>query len=265
MITENSPIAVLDHGFVALRNLAGPTRRVTYTKNPDTDQEETFYRAFDADDTDPANAARLSFGKLDMEGRDYEAEMKLTHYLMRNKHMTPFEMIVVWLEMKLPIFVARQFVRHGTARLNEVSGRYKELPAEWYIPHLADVVLQAKDKKQGGVLADLSDVIQRQQAFMFRERLNGDCQRSYDSYRESIAAGIAMEQARLHLHVNHYTHWLWKQDLRNLFGFLVLRDHGHAQREAQHYARAITQLLDPHIPGLMNLYREIMRGEGKTP
>ncbi len=101
-------IDVLDHGFVLLRNAAGPTRRV--------DQE------FDADDTDPANAARMSFDNMD-SGRTREEDLKLCNYLMKNWHTTPFESIELWIEMKMPIFVARQFVRHRTVSINEVSSQ----------------------------------------------------------------------------------------------------------------------------------------------
>lgn len=257
---------VLDHGFVTLRNLAGPTRRIS-RGNVDnvfvdgarvTQMLTEDLRFFDADDTDVANAARMSFEGQDME-RTYEIEMKLNRYLAKNKHMTPFESIEVWLEMKLPIFVARQFVRHRTATLNELSARYKELPGEFYIPAIQDVVLQTADKKQGGVLVDLDDEEQVLRALRFMGRLRDDCNRSYAHYEESVGDGIALEQSRLHLHVNHYTHWLWKQDLRNLFHFLALRDHSHAQREAQQYARAVIGLLQPHIPGLMALFDEVMR------
>ena len=242
---------VLDHGFVVLRNLSGPTRRTIQGS-----LNAPMSRAFDADDTDPANAARMSFDGQDQD-RTYEAEMKLNRYLMKNKHMTPFEMVVVWLEMKLPLFVARQFVRHGTARLNEISGRYVKLPAEWYIP--AIVGASATDKKQGASDQALAPLIQT----AFQSDLNGQCKESYRLYENYIRDGVANEHARLFLHVNHYTHWLWKQDLRNLMGFLLLRDHAHAQIEAQLYAQAITQLLAPHIPGLMQLYEDIMKGEGK--
>lgn len=266
---EANKIKVLDHGFVQLRNLAGPTRRALQDPLPNGEPHDVAnilpggleWRPFDADDTDPANAARMSFDGMDQD-RDYGTEMKLNRYLLKNRHMTPFEMVVVWLEMKLPIFVARQFVRHGTARLNEVSARYVQLPSEWYTPELASVLIQSKDKKQGGIPVDLIDPEQYAIAQGFVTRLDDDCHNSYVHYQRSISDGIAMEQARLHLHVNHYTHWLWKQDLRNMFGFLLLRDHGHAQQEAQAYAKAITQLLDPHIPGLMQLYRDIVRGEG---
>jgi thymidylate synthase (FAD) len=230
-------IQVLDHGFVQLRNIAGPTRRPL--------------ALFDANDTDPANSARMSFDGMDME-RSYEVEMKLNHYLLKNKHMTPFESIEVWLEMKLPIFVARQFVRHRTAALNEVSGRYVTLPQEWYIPEIVGGT--AKDKKQGQ-----EDNLPFHVQSWFKTQLDTTCNDSYELYTVAIANGVAPEHARLFLHVNHYTHWLWKQDLRNMLGFLVLRDHSHAQIEAQMYAQAITKLLEPQIPGIMKLYEELMK------
>ena len=246
MIKLGNPntVQVLDHGAVLLRNLAGPTRR--------PEQE------FDASDVDPANSARMSFDGMDLE-RSYQMEMKLNKYLMENKHATPFESIEVWLEMKLPIFVARQFVRHRTAAINEVSGRYVQLPAEWYIPTLEDVIIQTADKKQGGRLVNLNDPDEVSKAVAYRNRLETNCKNCYESYQMSIADGIAMEQARLDLHLNHYTHWLWKQDLRNMLGFLVLRDHSHAQREAQLYAKAIISLLEPQLPGLMKLYGELLK------
>lgn len=247
---------VLDHGFVVLRNLAGPTRRTWTVRGGET---TTFN--FDADDTDPANAARMSFDGTDKE-RTYEIEMKLNRYLLANKHMTPFEMIEVWLEMKLPIFVARQLVRHRTAGINEISGRYVQLPAEWYIPVLGDVELQTPSKKQGGRTIDPGNPEEVEKALHYTRRLNLNCESSYAAYKEAIADGIAMEQARLHLHLNHYTHWLFKMDLRNLMHLLALRDHSHAQQESRRYAVAVTELLEPHIPGLMGLYRELVKVPG---
>lgn len=227
---------VLDHGFVTLRNIAGPTRRAG--------------AEFDASDVDVANSARMSFDASDLE-RSYEIEMKLNRYLLANKHMTPFESIEVWLEMKLPIFVARQFVRHRTAALNEVSGRYVTLPAEWYIP---DVVGgRAANKKQGQ--EDNLDALEQE---MFKFNLNDHCEKGYRAYSVAIQRGVAPEHARLFLSLNHYTHWLWKQDLRNLMHFLALRTHSHAQVEAQAYANAVVELLEPTIPGLINLYKELV-------
>lgn len=243
---------VLDHGFVTLRNLAGPTRRIAkdnkkFLQNDRIDGADEL-RAFDADDTDVANSARMSFGGTDGE-RTYEMEMKLNRYLLANKHMTPFESIEVWLEMKLPIFVARQFVRHRTAALNEISGRYVTLPAEWYIPEV--VGGKAKDKKQGQE-DNLSGMAQT----IFRTQLDEHCKAGYKLYTEAIEAGVAAEHARLHLSLNHYTHWLMKMNLRNLFHFLSLRKHSHAQVEARAYAFAIIELLEPQIPGLMQLFNE---------
>ena len=243
-MTEHT-IAVLDHGFVTLRNLAGPTRRPVLTLN------NKVIRDFDADDTDPANAARMSFDNIDMF-RPEEADHKLARYLMKNRHTSPFEMISVWLEMKLPIFVARQFVRHRTVRLNEVSGRYITLPAEWYIPEV--VGGKAKRAKQGQ-----EDNLSPEAQAQFKKDLNEACAVSYDMYREYIAEGVAPEHARMLLHLNHYTHWLWNQDLHNLMHFLSLRDHSHAQVEAQAYARAITDLLRSHLPVSMSLYDEFRR------
>jgi thymidylate synthase (FAD) len=252
----NNTIKVLDHGFVTLRNLAGPTRRQTHhivdEKSAEGEPIEAI-RPFDADDTDPANSARMSFDASDLY-RTYETEMKLNCYLLTHKHMTPFENIEVWLEMKLPIFVARQFVRHRTFSLNEVSGRYVTLPAEWYIPE--NVGAAPKDKKQGqsgGLDQDLSEE--------FKYHLNSTCEDNYAKYTAAIGNGIAPEHARLFLSLNHYTHWTMKANLRNIFHFLALRDHSHAQAEAQVYAKAVTQLLEPHIPGLMGLYREIIKGD----
>lgn len=248
-------IKVLDHGFVTLRNLAGPTRR----QGEHDDQHAGFVssgaipRHFDADDIDVANSARMSFDASDRE-RSYEIEMKLNRYLLANKHMTPFESIEVWLEMKLPIFVARQFVRHRTCTINEVSGRYVTLPAEWYIPEVVG------GKPVGGAKQGQSDTLPASVQLVFKDHLDLQCRISYQKYLEWMERGVAPEHARMFLHLNHYTHWLWKQDLRNMMHFLALRDHGHAQVEAQRYAQAITQLLEPHIPGLMALYRELVKG-----
>jgi len=237
-------ISVLDHGFVKLNNLSGPTRRL------DT--------AFDANDVDAANVARMSFGASNRD-RTYEVEMKLNRYLAQHKHMGPFEQVVVWLEMKMPIFVARQFVRHRTASINEVSGRYVKLPEEWYVRPLERFQRQPEDKKQGGVVVDLSKPEDLAFAKRRQAAIIEDCQRSYQNYQEAITDGLAYEQARDHLHLNHYTHWAWCQDLRNLFHLLALRDDPHAQWESQEYARAIIKWLEPHLPGLMELFEEFWR------
>jgi len=236
---------VLDHGFVALRNVAGPTRR-TFDSTVTSSEAHHTVRRFDADDIDPANAARMSFDMTDKD-RTREADLKLCDYLMRNRHTTPFEMIEVWLEMKLPIFVARQFVRHRTVTINEVSGRYVTLPAEWYVPQV--VGGKPPHAKQGQV-----DTLPEELQAAFRADLEDDCQRSYRRYLTHIQAGVAAEHARMLLHLNHYTHWLWKQDLHNIFHFLSLRDHSHAQVEARAYAYAVDTLIRVALPECMALY-----------
>lgn len=223
---------VLDHGFVRLRNLAGPTRRASCT--------------FDADDVDPANSARMSFGKTD-SGRTREQDLKLAEYLTKHRHTTPIEMIEVWCEMKLPIFVARQFVRHRTVSINEISGRYVTLPEEWYIPET--VGGKAKTAKQGQ-----EDNLEPEVQTEFKDCLNNLCRASYHCYLDAISQGVAPEHARMMLHLNHYTHWLWKQNLHNLMHFMSLRADSHAQIEAQQYAVAVYELLKEHLPHSMELF-----------
>lgn len=235
-------IYCLDHGFVRLRNIAGPTRRTSLE--------------FDATDIDAPNAARFSFEGQDKEGRSEQADLRLADYLLRNWHTGPFEQIVVWLEMKLPIFVARQFVRHRTARLNEASGRYVQLPREFYIPDVETVLMQADDKKQGGRPVTPEE---RYIALEYIRNLATQCAYSYELYKEAIFNNIAMEQARLFLHLNHYTHWIYQIDMHNLMNLLARRDHGHAQNEAQVYAQAIDQLIRRVLPHTMELYDKYRR------
>lgn len=235
---------VLDHGFVLLRNISGPTRRIY------EDHDSKYFREFDADDIDPANAARMSFDQMD-SGRTREEDLKLADYLLRSGHTGPFEQIQVWLEMKMPIFVARQFVRHRTTRLNEVSGRYVTLPAEWYIPEV--VGGKAKNAKQGQ--ADNLTPIQQEQ---FKFALDRHANRGYVAYTGAIADGVAPEHARMFLSLNHYTHWIWNQDLHNLMHFLRLRAHSHAQIEAQKYAKAIIDLIRMRLPHSMALFDKYM-------
>lgn len=236
---------VLDHGFVKLRNLSGPTRRIHNHDGPHLEM-----RAFDADDTDAAQSARMSFDQLDSE-RTYAQDMKLSRYLLNNRHTSPFEMIQVWVEVKVPIFVDRQFVRHRTWRRNESSGRYITLPPEWYIPEV--VGGKAPNAKQGQT--DNLDAFWQEQ---FKRDLGDACRDNYKSYLYYIEKGVAPEHARMFLHLNHYVHWLGNVDLGNMFSFLALRAHSHAQIEAQAYAYALIELLRPHLPGLMQLFDELV-------
>lgn len=242
---------VLDHGFVILRNISGPTRRIALDEKQmlaGNRVDEGNIREFDADDTDPAQAARMSFDQMDSE-RTYQQDMKLAEYLLVNEHTSPFEMIQIWIEVKAPIFVDRQLVRHRTWRRNETSGRYTVLPEEWYIPSV--VGGKSATKKQGQE-DNLPEALQD----CFRRRLDDSCKLDYMAYKDVLGLGVAPEHARMFLHLNHYVHWLGNVDLANMFHFLKLRTHEHAQIEARQYAWAIVHLLEPHLPGLMALFNK---------
>jgi len=231
-------INVLDHGYVILRNIAGPIRRDN--------------QLFDADDTDPANAARFSFDAADKETRSREADLKLARYLLRNKHTTPFEMIEVWLEMQMPIFVARQFVRHRTVSINEVSARYVKLPHYFYIPDPEVVGVKGASQKQGRTIG--GEVNSSAHEFIGNLQQQGN--RAYVIYEDAIAAGIPNEIARCVLPLNIYTKWIWNQDLHNMMHFLRLRLHEHAQYESRCYAQAIHELLTRVLPETMKMFDE---------
>lgn len=232
---------VLDHGFIKIHNMAGPTRRATSLDE------------FDANDVDPPNVARMSFGEMNGERTEVE-DLKLAEYLMSNWHTGPFEQIEIWVEMKLPIFVARQWVRHRTASLNEVSGRYIQLPAEWYIPELENVGIKAASNKQGREIPAASGESELDLARKFCYFLNASCEDSYEGYETALSEGIPTELARLFLHLNHYTHWMWKQDLHNMMHLLSLREDSHAQYEICQYAHAIANALREQLPHSMKLY-----------
>lgn len=234
---EDNKINLLDHGFVKLHNVSGPIRRSSH--------------AFDAVDTDPAAVARISFDNFESV-RTTEDDLKLCDYLMRNWHTGPFEMVEIWLEMKLPIFLARQWIRHRTASVNEVSGRYAVLPAEWYIPEV--VGGKAPNAKQGQ-----ADNLSSDAQYQFRQELDAHCTEGYANYLYHIAHGVAPEHARLFLSLNHYTHWVWKQDLHNMMHLLSLRVDSHAQIEAQLYADSIIDLLRAILPESMKLFDKYRR------
>ena len=247
-------INCLDHGFVKILNISGPVRRqritaddIFYNNNEDYNTD----RPFDADSIDIARSARICFDNFEEE-RNREQDLKLVDYLLHNHHTSPVEMIECWFEMKLPIFIARQFIRHRTGTVNEVSARYTVLPKEWYIPEI--VGGKSKSNKQGQ-----EDSICKEDQQWFKGKLNKQCNTSYEFYDQSLKAGIAPEHARFFLHVNHYTHWIWKQDLHNLFHFLALRLHEHAQVEARVYAEAIYNILKVYLPEVMEMFDKYRR------
>ena len=204
------PVPVLDHGFVRVVDYMG-------------------------DDAAIVQAARVSYGSVTRKSRD---DAGLIRYLMRHWHSTPFEMCEIKLHVKLPVFVARQWIRHRTANVNEYSARYSILDREFYIPAPEHLAAQSTTNRQGR-----GDLLEGDAAARVLEILKGDSGRAYDHYEEMLGGedrpGLARELARMNLPMNIYTQWYWKTDLHNLFHFLRLRADSHAQYEIRAYAEAI--------------------------
>lgn len=195
-------------------------------------------------------SARVSHDAAWRAGEDEGKDTKLIGYLMRNRHTTPFESVVFTFEVKAPIFVFRQWHRHRTWSFNEISARYSELPEEYYIPEVSKITTQSANNKQ-----------QREgDAIFFADRcqqlIDASCKEAFDSYRELLALGCPRELARGVLPVNTYSKMFATIDLHNLFGFLRLRDHSHAQYEIQVYARAMLELITPVVPVAVAAFKE---------
>ena len=206
----DAEIKVLDHGFVRLVDYMGNDRRIV-------------------------QAARVSYGEGTKTFRD---DAILIDYLLRHQHTSPFEHVVLELHCKLPIFVARQWIRHRTARINEISGRYSVMENEFYLPPRDQIKGQSEDNKQARSLHELPPEIQEK----VLEILRRDQGNVYASYQELLNDGIARELARVNLPLSMYTQWYWQMDLHNLLHFLELRMDSHAQWEIREYANAIAQI-----------------------
>lgn len=220
-----TPIPVLDHGFVRLVDYMG-------------------------DDGAVVQAARVSYGRGTQKVRD---DRGLIRYLMRHQHTTPFEMCEIKFHVKLPIFVARQWVRHRSANINEISGRYSILDKEFYLPSPEHVGVQSSSNRQGR-----AEPLSADQTRFVLDTLREDAERCYAHYeaflleeKESHPSHhqpLARELARMNLTLNTYTQWYWKIDLHNLFHFLRLRMDSHAQYEIRVYAEAMAQLVQKWVP-----------------
>ena len=191
------------------------------------------------DDKAIADAARVSTGSKGNEARD----AKLIAYLYKHSHMTPFEMCEAKFHIKAPLFITRQWMRHRAGSFNEASARYKELEPEFYIPSPTEYRTPHPTNKQasGGLL----------HASVGREANRHVTDASYNAwynYKELLNMGVVREQARMVLPTNIYTEFYWKVDLRNLLGFLALRNHEGAQSEIQAYARAIQLMVRDWVP-----------------
>ena len=205
--------------------------------------DKGFVRLVDSMGSDAAivQAARVSYGKGTTK---VSRDRALIRYLMRHHHSTPFEMVELKFHAKMPIFVARQWVRHRTANINEYSLRYSEAVDDFYIPRPENVHFQSKWNKQGREMAVVPAELKAKTVAYFKEM----SQRSYELYTELNEAGIARELARAVLPVNLYTQWYWKNDLHNTFHFLRLRMDDHAQYEIQVYATAMAEMVKRVVP-----------------
>ena len=220
-------ISVLDHGFVRVIDYMG-------------------------DDTSIVQAARVSYGK---GTKKVSTDSGLIKYLMRHWHSTPFEMCEIKYHVKLPIFIARQWIRHRTANVNEYSARYSILDKEFYLPKNEHLAAQSKSNRQGR-----GEVLQGEQAKKVLNLLKNDAERTYDNYETMLnerydgsvvdenETGLARELARMNLTLNTYTQWYWKTDLLNLMNFLRLRADHHAQYEIRAYADVMLNTLKRWVP-----------------
>jgi len=220
-------IPVLDHGFIRVIDYMG-------------------------DDTSIVQSARVSYGK---GTKKVSTDEGLIRYLMRHWHSTPFEMCEIKYHVKLPIFIARQWIRHRTANVNEYSARYSILDKEFYIPAKEQLSAQATNNRQGR-----GDLITGEQADEVLKILKDDAVRTYDNYEKMLnerfdgtiidekKSGLARELARMNLTLNSYTQWYWKTDLLNLMNFLFLRGDSHAQYEIRVYAEKMLDTVKKWVP-----------------
>jgi len=220
-------IPVLDHGFIRVVDYMG-------------------------DDSSVVQAARVSYGK---GTKKVSTDAGLIKYLMRHWHSTPFEMCEIKYHVKLPIFIARQWIRHRTANVNEYSARYSILDKEFYLPTPEHLAAQSKNNRQGR-----GDILKGDQAKQVLDLLKKDAEQTYKNYEEMLnerydgsvidekRSGLARELARMNLTLNTYTQWYWKTDLLNLMNFLRLRADDHAQYEIRAYATAMLDTLKKWVP-----------------
>ena len=224
-------IPVLDHGLVRVVDYMG-------------------------DDAAIVQADRVSYGAGTKHVSNDEG---LIRYLMRHWHSTPFEMCEIKLHVKLPVFVARQWIRHRTANVNEYSARYSILDREFYIPAPEALAAQSSVNNQGR-----GAVLEGAEAARVLEMLKSDSARAYDNYEAMLSTegqqGLARELARMNLPANIYTQWYWKTDLHNLFHFLRLRADAHAQYEIRVYAEAISEVVRDWVPAAWAAFEDYRLG-----
>lgn len=217
---------VLDKGFVRLVDYMGSDARIV-------------------------QAARVSYGEGTKTLRE---DQGLITYLLKNAHTSPFEQVVLTFHMKLPVFVARQVIRHRTARLNEISGRYSVMKDEFYVPAPDRIATQSKKNKQGS-----GDVLPPAEAAEIIAALEREQKELYADYEGFLEKDVARELARINLPLSLYTEWYWQVDLHNLFHFLRLRLDWHAQWEVRQYAEVMAMMAQKVAPLSYNAFEEHIR------
>ncbi len=220
-------IKVLDRGFIRLVDYLGGDARIV-------------------------QAARVSYGH---GAKSVHEDKGLIHYLLRHRHTSPFEQVILTFHAKLPIFVARQWIRHRTARLNEISGRYSVMKDEFYLPDPGQVRRQSKTNKQGRG----GEAVDAEFAREVIETLRREQESIYRNYEGMIGHDIARELARINLPLSLYTEWYWQIDLHNLFHFINLRSDEHAQYEIRQYAEAMAQCVRAVAPLAFEAFEEYVR------
>lgn len=234
---------VLDHGFVRVVDYMG-------------------------DDAAVVQAARVSYGK---GTKRVSEDAGLIRYLMQHHHTTPFEMAEIKFHIKLPIFVARQWIRHRTANVNEYSARYSVLDNEFYIPDPHDLAAQSLSNKQGR-----GEILSAIDAERVLEVLRSEADRAYQNYlwllgedegidATKLETGVARELARISLPLSAYTQWYWKIDLHNLLSFLKLRTDPHAQKEIREYANIIAEIVRLWVPSIYEAFIDFRRDTVTLP
>jgi thymidylate synthase (FAD) len=193
-------------------------------------------------------AARVSYGA---GTKQVNEDRGLIRYLARHRHTTPFEMVEFKFHHCMPIFVARQWIRHRTANVNEYSGRYSIIPDHFYVPRADDVRRQSATNRQGGE-EPIGDAGTAEAFVAYLERAVDQ----YPEYERLLERGVSRELARIGLPINAYTQWYWKCDLHNILHFLELRLDAHAQREIREYAEAMYALMEPIVPVAMEAFRD---------
>lgn len=212
--------------------------------------DKGFVRLVDTmgNDSSIVQAARVSYGVGTKSTRE---DASLINYLMEKDHTTPFEMCEIKLHLKMPIFIARQWMRHRTASINEISGRYSQIKDEYYVPIKEDIKSQSTYNKQGSQ-GDLFDIYRQE----FLDNLGNNCRNIFNDYQEDLGHGVSREMARIGLPINTYTEFYWKIDLHNLLHFLRLRLDSHAQWEIRQYAIAIKDIVKQWVPVTWEAFKE---------